>query len=354
MASQAPSDSVPNAAARTSRVLAGGAEPAGSPGPIPVVLSIDVEPDDFFLDPGRRDPWLGFEQAVTFFDGVRSTLAGHERHPARFTWVVRMDPQVAEVYGRADWAAATYPRLFDTLQAHGDELGVHPHAYRRKGASWTLDYGDAAWTAHCLRSSLESFGDAFGRPCRTIRWGDQWTSQRMVDLLEDHGVAFDLTLEPGLPGGAFGHHGDRVTGTLPDLREAPTWPFHPSADDFRRPDVARGRHLLMIPLSTAYVRPPLWRRVAYRIVKRGTVAPMSTLLLSHEPRLFARIVDEVLHRPHPQHLAMVMRSNAACDGRLRRRITRNLETLGRHPCSAHFVWVPPAAVPAMIEPTPRE
>lgn len=37
------------------------------PPPIPVVLCIDVEPDGLFLDPRRRDPWVGFERADTLF-----------------------------------------------------------------------------------------------------------------------------------------------------------------------------------------------------------------------------------------------------------------------------------------------
>lgn len=316
---------------------------------IPVVLCIDVEPDGFFLDRQRRDPWTGFERAVPLFQRLRSTLGGRPDSPPRVTWTVRMDPQVADVYGRADWAPVTYAREFDALLALGDEIGVHPHAYRWNDASgtWTLDYGDTEWVERCVRMSCDSFAAAFGRPCQTFRFGDRWISHEAVQLLEALGIRYELTLEPGLPGGGFGRHGDRVTGSLPDLTHVPTRPYHPSTDDFRRPGT-RSSGLCLVPLSTARVRPVWWRRTASRLLGRGIPPMSSTLLLSHAPQLFRRIVQDVLARPGTPYLAMALRCNAAASPRLVRRITANLETLRRHPLASQFTWVTPAELPEML------
>ena len=97
--------------------------------PIPVVLCIDVEPDDRQIAPADARPWRGFEGLRAWMGALRPRLPAPAGAP-RFSWFVRVDRQVAEAFGSPAWALAHYAREIGALQLAGDELGIHSHAYR--------------------------------------------------------------------------------------------------------------------------------------------------------------------------------------------------------------------------------
>jgi hypothetical protein len=82
-------------------------------------------------------------------------------------------------------------------------------------------------------------------------------NQNAVELMDAAGIRYDLTIEPGLPDAPIVD--DRhATSWLPDYRNAPREPYHPSAENFLVPQCAAGspRGLWMVPLTTT---PPAWR-----------------------------------------------------------------------------------------------
>lgn len=87
--------------------------------PIPVVLCFDVEPDDIDVRPGA-EPWLGFERLLERIGPWRDGLAAATGRPVRFNWFLRMDPQIADVYGSATWAVERYGAEIERLRADGD------------------------------------------------------------------------------------------------------------------------------------------------------------------------------------------------------------------------------------------
>jgi hypothetical protein len=307
---------------------------------IPVLVCIDVEPDGFLIDRNRPDPWRGFERAVEFFNSFRSKADAALASSIRFTWCFRMDPQVEDTYGSPEWAVRHYGTLASALVASGDDMGLHLHAYRwdRGHASWVIDHGSQAWIDHCLHGAFEAFERAFGRRCATFRFGDRWLSNATVRLLETLGVLYDLTLEPGWEAQPTNHRHARSTGQLPDYSEVPRAPYRPAVHDYRRPDASRETGIWMIPLSTAPVRPRLLRRLYYRLRQPGRRPAPWTALLSHEPLLFRRIVDQALQQGPDTYLAMALRSNAMAEPRLARRVSANLHTLLAHPRAEDFAW----------------
>jgi hypothetical protein len=317
---------------------------------IPLIFCFDVEPDGFFLDPGRREPWPGFEATFAFAEKMRPRWEALTGRPARFNWFLRLDPQIAHIYGDAAWVLRHYERQFAVLQSHGDELGLHPHGYRWDEADgeWVLDYANQPWIDHCVESSAEQFARVLGRPCRAFRNGDRWINQETAALVRRLGITYDLTLEPGYGEEALHHPAERVTGCLPDTRRAPIVPFRPQADDYQQAAAdVNGSDLngpglngsngscsngsgtfWTIPLSTARVDPGLLRQVYYRVCHPGRRFDTWTALFSHQPAMFERIVSRVLNRPRP-YLAMPMRTNALADRRLAPRVPANFETLIR-------------------------
>ncbi|HEV2916015.1 MAG TPA: hypothetical protein VGX92_22235 [Pyrinomonadaceae bacterium] len=216
---------------------------------IPIVLCIDVEPDDRAIDPNVRKDWVGFEQSFEFYRKLRPRIERLTCSPVHFSWFFRMDPQVELVYGDPAWAASRYHRLIEELGKAGDEFGLHTHAWRwdKVTSRWFADMRDQKWVDHCVRMSFEAFQKSFNRPCLSFRFGDTWINNKTLDLIERLGARFDLTLEPGLKRLLIPEH---FVGSAPDFTRVPRQPYHPSKFDFRKRGVWRKRGIWMIPLST--------------------------------------------------------------------------------------------------------
>lgn len=193
-------------------------------GPIPVVLTIDLEPDGLgqHLEPGGR--WDGMARTRAWVDEVRGRAEALSGRPARVSWLVRCDPQIEAVFGSATHLIDAERDLFDDAWARGDEVGVHVHAWRRgPDGSWIDDYGDEAWFGECIDRSFAAFERGFGRRCRIVSIGNRFFSPATAERLSANGAAIDLTGEPANAPVADGGW-DRVTGLIPDYRRMPRGP----------------------------------------------------------------------------------------------------------------------------------
>jgi hypothetical protein len=280
---------------------------------LPVVLGVDVEPDDRVF--GRCDArrWSGFERFLERLPPLRERLAELTGAPAAATWFLRMDTQVAETWGSSRWVADAYGDALAGLTAHGDELGLHTHTWRWDSGArhWVADYRDEAWAEHCLATGLEAFASAFGRPCLAHRSGDHFLSPALLAGLEAAGVRVDLTIEPGWPPVSGLHDHELKVGSLPDYRRVPRTPYRSSPDAFPAPVPGKKDGTLLVPLFS----PPALRR-------------RHRLPLAPDGRHFAsRLAFELLVAPPPV-LAFVVRTDAALDSW--DRVARNLEHLARH------------------------
>jgi hypothetical protein len=216
--------------------------------PIPIVLCIDVEPDERAPPPSTRPDWTGFERAVADAYRVRRLLADATGRPARFAWFVRMDPQIEHVYGTAEWAALRYAAEIGAIEGAGDTIGLHVHPWRWDGREWVVDFADVGFGTRCVRVAFAAFARAFGRPCRDVRFGDRWLNDRILALAERLGARYDLTAEPGR---VFEAMPERSVGTSPDYSAMPRVPYRPSRRGFRRPGRWLRRRTWMLPLGTA-------------------------------------------------------------------------------------------------------
>ena len=143
---------------------------------IPIVICIDVEPEERAIDPNVAADWVGFERTFEFFEGLRPHLEDATGSLVHFSWFVRMDPQVAHTYGNPAWSVLRYRRLFDRMAASGDEIGLHTHAWRWEDGfnGWFSDMGNQEWVDHCVRMGFDAFKQSLNRPCQSFRFGDHW------------------------------------------------------------------------------------------------------------------------------------------------------------------------------------
>lgn len=221
---------------------------------VPVIFCIDIEPDGRAIEPQKKKEWLGVQEAGKRLGNWRASLRRATKSPVRFGWYVRMDPQISHTYGSADWAVTRYSDFFAELKRAEDEIGLHPHCWRWDDSkrNWVSDFASQDWVEHCVRQSFSQFEQCFKRPCQSFRFGDRWLNNETVELIEQLGAQFDLTVEPGrkpedLP--------ELFTGSLPDYTLAHRRHYRPAAENYLQSgESSSQRNLWMIPISTASLR----------------------------------------------------------------------------------------------------
>lgn len=224
-----------------------------------VVLCIDVEPDVREVTLSGAKNWFGFEETFAYFSDLRPKLEDATGERVRYTWFLRMDPQIALAFGSSTFVTTRYGRFIESLRKAGDEIGVHVHAWRWLEAiqCWTSDLADQSWIDHCVTSSFEAFEQAMGHGCRSVRFGDRWMNNETIRLFQRLGARFDLTVEPATRGGTTDISRGRFTGSLPDLSNVPRRPYQPSKTDFRIEASMPSDDFYILPLSCPTLgRPP--------------------------------------------------------------------------------------------------
>jgi hypothetical protein len=302
---------------------------------IPVILCIDVEPDEMFPDRSQPKPWTGFEQAHLFFSELRPRIAAATGSPAHFSWFYRLDPQVAETYGSGDWPLNHYSARLQEFEKHGDEIGIHTHFYRfdETARDWRIENRDPQWPVHCVGSSCEVFRKLYGRNPGSHRFGDRFVTDAALDVVEQSGCRFDLSVEPGFNEPPPDFIRNRITGALPDMTGAPSTPYRRSRADFRKADPGRPDALWMIPLGTGHCRRnpgnPLGSRQLF------------PLHLSLDEGCFRQIVAQQLRARRP-YLGIVLRTDMLNNPHLVGMMRNNLKHLMTSPHARQMVFSTPA------------
>jgi hypothetical protein len=310
------------------RALAGG-RLAG----VPIVLSIDIEPDN--RSGSDPVPWRGFERVSReLVPPLRRLLSQLTGEPVAISWGIRMDEQVARTWGSPTWAAEHYREDVDALIDQGDQIGLHLHPWRWDEGSreWIVDHGPA-WTARCVNFGLDAYEAAFGRPAETFRAGDGTMSGVMLEILTARGVAVDTTLEYGRTQWKP-FSGETVHGAPFDSWRVSTGPYRSSPSTFPAPDPSSDAGPILIPLLSGPARRGPWA---------------GTLVLGTHPTFFAVRLLGTLLRRKPPVLVFAVRGDEplieAWDV-----VVENLTHLARHP-GARFATVSAAA--AVVDERPE-
>ena len=130
------------------------------------------------------------------------------------------------------------------------------------------------------------------------------------------------------------------TGSLPDYRHAPTWPYQPSRTDFRKESRGRQSDLWTIPLSTGR------RRTLFPGVERAAsalgFAQVRPLDFALKRARFSQFMNDVLARDEAPYLAPVLRTDVGIKPVEMKRLQQNLESFLSHPLARRFRFVRPA------------
>lgn len=271
-----------------------------------VVISCDVDPDrERLLDgvPSGRLGWRGVSDGIPALkESVRGLLDHDGREPV-FTWFLRADEQIREMEGEYGWFARARRALLDSLRHSGDELGWHPHFWRRDPVTgaWYQELDDRAWQLEMLRAAHADLLPSLGGDLKSVRMGWSYHNNETCAALEELGIEVDLSAIPGFR--TLGDNPPKRSENLFDWHTTPRAPYHPSRADYRRParDTEPAQRLLEVPsfVSTA----PLWGLVsALQLARKtgqaaqlwyGVSRPTYTINVTAKPTFFAPLVAEL-------------------------------------------------------------
>jgi hypothetical protein len=317
-----------------------------TPAQIPVVLLIDVEPDDFFIDRDEKVPWTGFERALEIMADLRPRLAHKTGHDAHFTWLVRADAQVAETYHSSAWAFEYYRQALESLLAAHDEVGLHVHAYRwdTKRKRWIDDYGNQEWVNHCVHLGVHAFERVFRCPPSSFSMGMDWTNQATIQLVSELGIRYEFSpilakeVQPFPTYGTF-------TGVAPDCSRIPQRPYQPSPTNFLAPAAHQEDGMWIFPQSSRVAEVERsWKRRLYDLARlQPAPAPCTRkFFLQDDPAALRVSIDDMLNSLERPYLTFAVRTHEFTRSDRIAIIRRNLDNVVEHPAVERFVFTTPA------------
>jgi hypothetical protein len=319
-----------------------------SSAPIPTVLRIDVEPDEFQPEVGQK-PWQGFVNIAALVEELREPLASRSGYAAHPTWFLRLDPDIERCFGQLDFVVHRHNKVFDRLIGYGDPLGIHVHPFRwdeKRSVAFT-DHADDAWTTHCLQAAAEAFARCFGEPVRRSSQGGYFLTKNTLNAAITAGIKVDVTAEPGLPpktaDPSFGAYATAPSG---DFRDCPRRPYYPSRDRLAVPSssFAESRPILIVPLTAYDYLTALqsWpRRFAKRLLGiRRQHFPLNPWKEWPSPKIYWDLVAQAADDQPVCYFAFAIRTDTP-GSVTHERYRQLLEYLPNHPVAERLRFVDP-------------
>jgi hypothetical protein len=320
-----------------------------SVGPVPILVLIDVEPNELFMSAARPDSLSGIEDAFRTLRELRPVLEDRMGRGVHFVWQVRCDNQLKVLFGSASRILETFATELQEARAAGDAVGIHFHAYRYRSEDqqWIEDYGNQAWMDECLELSVASFHAAMGEPPPVASAGSNWLSQQTIVLEERLGIRYETTIVSGRPAAAprgSGHY----TGEIPDYRQVAPVPYRPSRGDYRVADPQRRDGIWIIPQRSGSIPPPPAASTLARLkqflrhARQGfPQPPVNKLFLQAGYRPLLPIIEKTLSQAENPYLTLIARSGSFSRADARSRMVETLTGLANSPAATRFHFATP-------------
>jgi hypothetical protein len=271
-----------------------------------VVIGCDADPDRRdLLDgvPAGTLAWRGLTEGIPLLkrslEGVRDTT-GHE---PIFTWLLRADEQIRDLHGEYAAVARTHRLLLQTLRESGDELGWHPHFWRRDGAnsSWYQEIEDVDWQVQMLREAHADIAACLPDGVKSVRMGWDYHNNRTYQALEELGIVVDFSAIPGLR--TFIETPPTKGENLFDWHSSPQAPFRPSRKDYRRPAEDRRDEFQLLEVPNFVSTSRVWGLVGglqlarktrdVRLLWQSLRRPTYWINVTARPRFFEPLVKQL-------------------------------------------------------------
>ena len=215
-----------------------------------IALTFDADSDYFdstLTNDGLESPhslsWRGIEEGIPLISEVLWAYADELASKPRSTWFVRVDGQLATLYGEAGYLLEKHGVLWQQCLDRGDEIGWHPHLYRMEDGKWEQET-DGIRLMEALRDAYSAITRKDLSPISS-RIGEAFCSNAVLATLDELGIRCDSTAMPGRVRKDRERHLDWET--------TPQEPYHPSHSDYRQPGL-EPFNLLEVPMSMVETR----------------------------------------------------------------------------------------------------
>jgi hypothetical protein len=271
-----------------------------------IVIGCDTDPDRRdLLDgvPSAALSWRGMTEGIPLLkDSVQGLADSTGRQPA-FTWLLRADEQIRELHGSYAYVARTYAGFLRDLERSGDELGWHPHFWRRRTETdaWCQEIGDTTWQVEMLRRAHRDLSTALSGPVRSVRMGWDYHNNHTIATLESLGITVDFSAIPGFR--TFIGKPEQGKENLFDWHSSPRAPYRPSRADYRRPAEGDEASLQLLEVPNFVSTSAIWGLVSGlqlarktrepRLLWQALRRPTYWINVTALPRFFAPLVAEL-------------------------------------------------------------
>lgn len=267
-----------------------------------MATTVDVDSDFFDTTlpskmASRGLQWKGVEKGIPL---LVKTLRGYRDsfgNKLKFTWFVRVDNQLRNIYGHATYLLEKYKDIWKALIEKEDEMGWHPHLYRKSGERWVQET-----RALCLINDLQQSYQAIreeGVSPISSRIGEGFHSNEIMNELAKLGIRVDSTAMPG----RVRMDSERSI----NWQGTPLHPYYPSKADYRLPGAGEDRiGVLEVPMSmietkAEYDEYPLRRYVDLSFYNSVIKEGLQAYIRDNDYLVSIMHPVTVLPLPHQQH-----------------------------------------------------
>lgn len=222
-----------------------------------LTIDVDMEPE---VEKGSEENDIFKKQ----FGIIKEILRQYPK--IKTTWFIRMDSDIRERYGQADYIFRKYRAELDWLKLNGHILGWHVHVYENE--TGRREYREKEIICELNRNI--GIAAQWGIH-RYFRMGDSVMSNTIMNFLEKNGVKYECS---GLPRPCYPWIDSRI-----DWSRAPQHTYIPSKADYQIPQ-QESRGIIEVPMTTV----PLSASYDSRIDMLRYINPL------YEEFTFARVI----------------------------------------------------------------
>lgn len=192
-----------------------------------LALTVDLDPDNFddsIFGLSNKLTWRGIDEGLPEFLEKIHEIKDSFGHGPLFTWFVRADRELLDVYGDYNYLFTRYFDFLKKRQDEGDEIGWHPHE---------KDFDNLQPSYNALEKTDRKFV--------SVRVGNSFHSNNFMDFFSKCGFKVDGTALPG----RVRNDKERVL----DWQGTPEKPYFPSVHDYRLVGGDKCHQILEVPFS---------------------------------------------------------------------------------------------------------
>lgn len=222
-----------------------------------IVIVCDCDPDRVeyggYSYGEKRLVWNGVTKGIpALLEGV-CRLEEYYKCRVPFTWNVRSDDQIKQVFGNAGWIIEEYFDIWDKLRKRGDSLCWHPHLWKWniQNGYWYQEVKAEHWIEECLSSGYSAFKEIVQPEKVFVHTGWCFQNNFTMKILNELGIIADYSALPGMRNDGYRDGKAALTNSF-DWQITPHKPYFPSLNDYRRNaiDNEKAWKLLEIPSFT--------------------------------------------------------------------------------------------------------